>query len=298
MKKAFTLVELLVVIGILGILSAVLIGSLSSGTESARAAKCLTNMKNLASACQTYGMASGHYPLAGSVERLTIDDSRGVRNIQERYSELPGWISWYSAGAYASKPNSHVANAGWFISAYSQDEEANLYCLTNGALWKYLSGNRGVYVCPDHKIAAGSLPPFFTYLMNEAFGWDDSEGQDDPKGENYHGKRYADLARADRILLFAEMQWKSGIASDPIVSEGAGTTCDCTLQHSKSEMIGFNHTSGKREKVAHLVFADGHTEKLRLPKGGMGNSEIAELTKLLCKGKDIELVGSRYQELK
>ena len=68
MKKGFTLVELLVVIGILGILSAVLIGSFAGGTESARAVKCLTNMRNLATACQTYGMSYGFYPLAGSIE--------------------------------------------------------------------------------------------------------------------------------------------------------------------------------------------------------------------------------------
>lgn len=298
MKKGFTLVELLVVIGILGILSAVLIGSFSGGTESARNAKCLTNMKNLASACQSYGMAKVNYPLAGSVESITIDDSRGVRNIRELYSEIPGWISWNSAGAYASKPNSHIANAGWFVSAYSQDADVNTYCLTNGVLWKYVSGNRNVYLCPNHLQAAGKgAKPFFTFVMNEDFGWDSSEGQS-AKGEHYRGIRYGSLARADRKLLFAEMQWKSGIASDPIVNESAGTDCDCTLQYSKDEMIGFNHSSGKREKIAHVVFADGHTEQLRLPKGGMGNSEIAELTKLLCRGKDIVLNGSKYEELK
>ena len=56
MKKGFTLVEMLVVIGIIGILVGVLVASFSGGTESARNAQCLTNMKNLAGACQSHGM--------------------------------------------------------------------------------------------------------------------------------------------------------------------------------------------------------------------------------------------------
>ena len=57
MKKAFTLIELLVVIGILAILIGVLISTIANGTEVARAARCLTNMKNLANACNSYAMA-------------------------------------------------------------------------------------------------------------------------------------------------------------------------------------------------------------------------------------------------
>ena len=44
MKKAFTIIELLVVIGIIGVLAGVLMTSFSGGTESARAAKCLTTV--------------------------------------------------------------------------------------------------------------------------------------------------------------------------------------------------------------------------------------------------------------
>ena len=82
MKKAFTLVELIVVVGIICILAAILIASFGGGTESARNALCLTNMRNLAAACQTYGMAHGYYPAAGSFEKIGTDESDGIRNIK------------------------------------------------------------------------------------------------------------------------------------------------------------------------------------------------------------------------
>ena len=77
MKKAFSLVELIVVIGIIAILSGVLLATFGGGTASARAARCLSNMKNLASACQTYGMKTGHYPIAGNQSYIEMLEERG-----------------------------------------------------------------------------------------------------------------------------------------------------------------------------------------------------------------------------
>ena len=77
MKKAFTLIELIVVVGILAVLIGTLVAALSGGTDAARAARCLTNLKNLATACNSYAMASSCYPLAGSVELRGIDRDSG-----------------------------------------------------------------------------------------------------------------------------------------------------------------------------------------------------------------------------
>ena len=53
-RGGFTIIELLVVIGIIGVLAGVLLASFSGGTESARAAKCLSNMRNLAQGAISY----------------------------------------------------------------------------------------------------------------------------------------------------------------------------------------------------------------------------------------------------
>ena len=53
-RRAFTLVELLVVIGVLAILSALLLPALSRGKESARGAACLSNLHQIGIALQLY----------------------------------------------------------------------------------------------------------------------------------------------------------------------------------------------------------------------------------------------------
>lgn len=299
MKKAFTLVEMLVVIGILGILIGVLLASMSGGTESARATKCLTNMKNLANACQSYGMANGHYPYAGSFEVMDLDESRGVSEIRKAYMERRGWISWDSRQAYDGKPTSHIANYGWFTSTYNQDFETREYAITNGTLCPFVSANRDVYVCPSHVRKIKELRPCWSYVMNCYFGWDITKGNK-ARDPNYWGIEYGKLNRADRRLLFAELPFMGTETGEINTSQGSGVELDCTLQYKGSdgsETIGFNHSSGKKQKFAHVVFADGHTERILWPNGGMDHGKLRELTEWLCTGIDVGFNGQQYEKL-
>lgn len=297
MKKGFTLIELLVVIGILGILMAVTAAVMSGGTQSALNVKCETNMRNLAAACQTYAMSTGFYPLAGSVEKMYIDTSRGVRNIQHLYTERPGWLSWYSNGSYKDNTTSHIANMGWWTSAYEQDNDTREYCYTNGALWKYVSSNREIFRCPLHVNKFKNEPPAWSYVMNSYFGWDNSQGER-AKDSAYLGQEYGRLKRADRRLLFAEIPFM-GYERDANTTQSAGKENDCTLQYRDSdggEVIGFNHKSGKRDKFALVAFADAHTERIQWPRQGLQQNNLRDLTKWLCEGKDVTFDGKRFEE--
>jgi len=61
----FTLVELLVMIGIISVLIAILLPALSAARESAKTIKCLSNLRQLATAAQIYcNTFNGSYPIA------------------------------------------------------------------------------------------------------------------------------------------------------------------------------------------------------------------------------------------
>lgn len=300
MRRGFTLIELLVVIGILGILMSILVSFMSEAPETARATKCLTGMSSLARGCISRAQDQGYFPLAGSVERFGIDESQGIRNVKECYNELPGWISWYSNGAYRGKPSSHVSSASWFISCYEQNIDKRLYCITNGALWKYVGQNFDVYVCPSHvRAMPAGYKPAWSYVMNGRFHYDDTYGSGS-KSQYFGGVRFGDLKRADRVLLFAEIPWEKNLTDpDPQRSTAAGIDFDCTLHYKErdKEAIGFDHKDGDGRWVAHVAFADGHTEQITQPREGLNQEQAWKLTALLCQGKDIDMTGKNFDEL-
>lgn len=325
-RRGFSLVELLVVIGIIAVLAGVLLATFGGSSESARAAQCLSNMKNLANACQTYGMKTGRYPNAGSVEILELDQSKGRGQVEKKYTERQAWISWDSEGRYPSK--SHSANG--VIGLYCDDEKKAAHALTNGCLWKYVSGSRSTYVCPLHANRSGISKttekgktggtrnhPHWSYLMNANFGWDTSGGSRSYSSGGGGHTDYGQLVNADKVLLFSEVPFMGFSAWQPEGTSGT-TETDAILQFSSTglksgdkganqaaagnETIGANHLIGKN-LFAHVAFADGHCEKLRIPYTGtaknpqVNDGNLKELTSWLCAGKDVSLEGKSYEKL-
>ena len=304
------MIELLIVIGIIAILAGVLLASFGSGTESARAAKCLTNMRNLATACQACGSASWHYPNAGSVQYVEIDVSDGVRNAKKVYRETRGWISWMSENKFPSQSPTTPPTLGFMGSG---NQEGDLYAVTNGAIYSYLSENREVYTCPCHVRQCGKgRRPLWSYLMNAYFKWDSSEGY--AYLRTGVGHEYGKLANADRILLFGEIPFRGAGAWRP-TGEGSGTEDDAILQYEGcknapglggksrrdgNEFIGGNHPIGRPNApkgwMAHVAFADAHVEKINV--SNMGDEDLRRLTTYLCTGKSYSVSGGSVQELK
>ena len=317
-RQGFSLVELLVVVAIIAILAGVLMASFGGGTASARSARCLSNMKNLASAAQTYAMATHYYPLSGNLIYLTMSEGSGGRVTKKHY-ETAGWISSDTRGQYPSTSYSKPTP----VSMYSNDREAAAYALTNGVLWKYVSGSRETYICPEHAKRNGGTKASgkggssstrstvnWSYLMNAYFGWDKAGRA---RSHSSSGRReYGKEAHSDKILLFSEVPFSGFNSWQPDGTAGT-TDTDAILQYSDSgldspgtysgggsdEEIGVNHKSG-REYCAHVAFADGHVEKLRVPMDGKkpNTSNFAKLTSWLCAGYDVSFDGKNYDRIK
>lgn len=310
LRRGFSLVELIIVIGIIAILSGVMIATFGGGTASARAARCLTNMKNLANACQTYGMASTYYPLAENFVYIKPNTSRsgGEINVRMSYLETPGWISAYSDGMFPATSYGRPTS----VSLYSSNDDEVKYALEHGVLFKYVSGNHETYVCPDHARHMGpNVRVNWSYLMNAAFGWNKA---DRAKPNSDAGRtEYGTLSHADKILLFSEVPYM-GFNSWQPSGEGSSTDTDAVLQFSEAgldsktafsgggsaEEIGVNHKGGKNY-FAHVAFADGHTEKLRVPLNSdkkPNTAGFAALTTWLCAGYDVSFDGKSYKRVK
>lgn len=287
MRKAFTLVELLVVIGIIGILSAILLGTFSGSTEAAKAAQCLTNLKNLGMAVQNYAMQVGSFPPAQSTEYSQADISRGIANAKLKYFEHVGWISWYSKGVYPSESSQETSCRE--ISMYSTVIDDYEYALKHGALYKQVGGNASIYVCPTHAKKKGHVN--WSYLMNPKAG-----GHALGSKFSFKDGETTRTVSPDRVLLFCEVPFQ-GLGDWFPEGEGSNDATDAVLQ-SETENIGCNHKSGKFY-VAHTAFADGHVEKLRVSSGkaSMSGPDLKELTKWLCEGRDVTFNGTKYEKV-
>ncbi|MFT6829194.1 MAG: prepilin-type N-terminal cleavage/methylation domain-containing protein [Candidatus Paceibacteria bacterium] len=73
-KKGFTLIELLVVVAIIGILAAIVLGSLSDARSKARDANRLAGIKTIQTALEIYYLDNGTYPLMNVGSHINWSD--------------------------------------------------------------------------------------------------------------------------------------------------------------------------------------------------------------------------------
>jgi prepilin-type N-terminal cleavage/methylation domain-containing protein len=134
-RAAFTLVELLVVIGIIAVLIGILLPALNKARESARQVQCLSNMRQLAMATISFSTEhNGWMPSVGGTGPLGYgsDGRTGVGN-PNAVTNPSDWIAW-------RRVNDPVTGL-----PLNQDDQN----ITYSALAKYLGAKTVVHATPE-----------------------------------------------------------------------------------------------------------------------------------------------------
>jgi prepilin-type N-terminal cleavage/methylation domain-containing protein/prepilin-type processing-associated H-X9-DG protein len=240
--RAFTLVELLVVIAVIAILAALLLPALSKAKEKGKLAVCTNNERQLSIAWQLY---------AGD------NDERLVRNgTGEVYSPDRGWLPSWVSGAFVSSVD--CTNAELLVNP-------------RYALFANYIRAVDVYKCPASRQVSRSsdakpleIPISRNYELN-CWLAPEGNGLPMPPGSVYDDLT-AQLSTIGRCVQFRKMS--------QVVSPGASllfTFIDaqpdsiCAPMYQAhmtgigSEVIG-NYPAAHHNRRAVISFADGHTD--------------------------------------
>lgn len=139
-KTGFTLVELLVVVGIISLLVAMLLPAMSAARSQLRYAVCQSNFRQLSQAMLMYA------------------------------ADNDGWVPVWNW----EFPDPEYGKGSGTNATFKMDD-TNF--VEKGLIWKY-TGNRGIYVCPEYPLInqnkIGTLygfPPQWTYQVNGQPGY-------------------------------------------------------------------------------------------------------------------------------
>jgi prepilin-type N-terminal cleavage/methylation domain-containing protein/prepilin-type processing-associated H-X9-DG protein len=225
MKKAFTLVELLVVIAVIAILAAMLLPVLAKSKDKARTTNCLSNEKQLNACFHLYVSDNAdRLPPNNYVEGVSTTNTLGL---------ITSADSWCP-----DDPRNDTSPAN----------------LQTGALWPY-NTSLGIYHCPaDRSTLTGSSElRWRSYNMSQSINGSQSQELTDDGITSY--SRYTSVLRPSAKMVFIDEN-----ADTEYDAQFGFITQDLTIWYG---VAWLDQPSDRHNQGGCLSFVDGHVERWR-----------------------------------
>jgi prepilin-type processing-associated H-X9-DG protein/prepilin-type N-terminal cleavage/methylation domain-containing protein len=240
-SRAFTLIELLTVIAIIGVLAAIIIGSVSKVRDAARRSTCVSNLRQIGAAFPLYAADNkGFYPAPQ----------------QTNYTTSPATGQAYPTPYSATNPP-----PGTNPSTQSWQVEITPYILrTQNYIWnvKDASGQTNIAHCPSYDLLFNTAASLSSQSNVSTAGYGMNVNMN-VGGSNYRTGVWlsTSLRFKAAALTYPSKTVLVGDSSEYFINAGNAWTTDSL------HVEGYNNGAPKRHgSTANYLFADGHVETL------------------------------------
>ena len=265
MKKrcGFTLLELLLVIGVIGILLAALMPAISGARESSLSALCASRLHNLAIHAQQYAMECGYYPW-GSINPSSHDADYAEKFDGTLYpleSNIPdGAQSWNEFETFCWDFYKKNGEVGW----------------NSGVMFGVGKKASSVLGCPKCSNCTDNWDgnPSTGYNYNVCYlGYVEGDS-----GKRKYPLAYSKIKNPEKVVIFGDGGYAGGPNKFMRAPMQDKQYDGSSASLRKAGTQAFRHGRGKN-RHCNMAFADGHVEKFYTPyKAGGKEGWVDEKT--------------------